>query len=95
MLAAAHASCYAMAFSNHLATNFSAPESLKVTSTVGFGPKPGGGMQVTHSHLVVTGSVAGMDQATFAKAAQDAEAGCPVSGALRGNLEITVDATLA
>ena len=94
MLAAAHASCYAMAFSNHLATNFSAPTSLDVTASVGFGPKPGGGMMVTHSHLVVAGSVAGMDAATFARAASDAEAGCPISAALRGNVEMTVTATL-
>ena len=95
MLAAAHASCYAMAFSNHLNTNFTAPKSLTVTSSVGFGPKPEGGMRVTHSHLKVVGSVDGMDQETFAKAAQEAEIGCPVSAALRGNIEITVDATLA
>lgn len=95
MIAAAHASCYAMAFSYHLQNNFSAPDSLTVTATVGFGPKPEGGMQVTHSHLKVVGSVQGMDAATFASAAIEAEKGCPVSGALRGNVEITVDASLA
>lgn len=95
LIAAAHASCYAMAFSHYLATNHSAPTSLEVTSTVGFGPRPEGGMKVTHSHLTVTGSVPGMDQATFADAAKKAEAECPVSNALRGNLDITVDASLA
>ena len=95
MLAAAHASCYAMAFAYHLQNNFTAPDSLEVTATVGFGPKPEGGMMVTHSNLAVTGSVPGLDQATFAKAADEAEAGCPISGALRGNVAITVVATLA
>jgi lipoyl-dependent peroxiredoxin len=95
LIASAHASCYAMAFSNYLATNHTAPESLEVTSTVGFGPKPEGGMKVTHSHLKVTGKVAGMDAATFADAAQKAERECPVSNALRGNVDITVDASLA
>jgi lipoyl-dependent peroxiredoxin len=95
MLAAAHAACYAMAFSFHLQNNFAPATSLVVTSKVGFGPKPEGGMQVTHSHLSVIGSVPGMDLETFQKAASDAEAGCPISEALRGNIEITVDASLA
>ena len=95
LIAAAHAACYAMAFSNYLATNHAAPESLEVSSTVGFGPKPGGGMKVTHSHLKVKGSVPGMDAATFADAAKKAEGECPVSNALRNNVEITVDASLA
>jgi len=94
LMAAAHAACYAMAFSHYLTTNYSAPQSLEVTSKVGFGPKEGGGMKVTHSHLTVTGSVQGMDQATFADAAKKAEAECPVSNAYRGNMEITVDAKL-
>jgi lipoyl-dependent peroxiredoxin len=95
LIASAHATCYAMAFSNYLTTNHTAPQSLEVTSSVGFGPKPEGGMKVTHSHLKVVGTVPGMDAATFAEAARKAEGECPVSNALRGNLDITVDATLA
>jgi osmotically inducible protein OsmC len=94
LIAAAHASCYAMAFSNYLNTNHSAPKSLEVTSSVGFGPNPGGGMKVTHSKLTVRGAVPGMDDATFKDAATKAEAQCPVSNALRNNIEITVDASL-
>ena len=52
-------------------------------------------MKVTHSHLTVTGSVPGMDQATFADAAKKANDECPVSNAYRGNMEITVDAKLS
>jgi osmotically inducible protein OsmC len=95
LLASAHAACYAMAFSFHLQNNYTAPTSLEVTATVGFGPKPEGGMMVTHSNLAVTGVVPGLDQETFAKAASDAELGCPISAALRGNVLITVEATLA
>lgn len=95
LMAAAHAACYAMAFSNYLTTNYSAPQSLDVTAKVGFGPKEGGGMKVTHSHLTVNGKVQGMDQATFADAAKKAEAECPVSNAYRGNMDITVDAKLS
>ncbi len=68
---------------------------MEVTATVGFGPNPEGGMKVTHSHLTVVGKVPGMDAATFASAAADAEKGCPISNALRGNIEITVEASLA
>ena len=95
LIASAHAACYAMAFAHYLTENHTAPESLEVTAAVGFGPNPAGGMKVTHSRLKVTGKVPGMDAATFADAAQKAEAGCPVSNALRGNVEITVEAALA
>jgi osmotically inducible protein OsmC len=95
LIAAAHASCYAMAFSNYLTTNHSAPESLEVTSSVGFGDNPAGGKKVTHSKLTVKGKVAGMDEAAFKDAAVKAEAQCPVSNALRGNVDITVEASLA
>jgi osmotically inducible protein OsmC len=94
LMAAAHAACYAMAFSNYLSTNFTAPDSLDVTAKVGFGPKEGGGMKVTHSHLTVNGKVKNMDQTQFADAAKKAEAECPVSNAYRGNMEITVEAKL-
>jgi osmotically inducible protein OsmC len=95
LIAAAHAACYAMAFSYALANGGTPAEELDVTATVGFGPKPGGGMQVTHSHLTVKGEVPGMTQAQFAQAATEAEKGCPVSNALRNNIEITVQGTLA
>jgi osmotically inducible protein OsmC len=94
MIAAAHAACYAMAFSYALANDGHPAEELDVTANVGFGPKPGGGMQVTHSHLTVKGKVPGLTQEQFAKAATDAEQGCPVSNALRHNIEITVQGTL-
>jgi osmotically inducible protein OsmC len=45
--------------------------------------------------LSVRGDVPGMDQAAFEQAAQEGEEGCPISNALRGNVEITVSATLA
>jgi osmotically inducible protein OsmC len=95
LIAAAHAACYAMAFSYALGNAGTPADSLDVTSKVGFGPKPGGGMQVTHSHLTVTGKVPGLTQDQFQAAATEAEKGCPVSNALRNNIEITVEATLA
>ena len=54
-----------------------------------------GGPKVSSSHLTVRGTVPGLDADGFAEAAKGAADGCPISGALKGNLEITVDAQLA
>jgi OsmC subfamily peroxiredoxin len=94
LLAAAHATCYAMAFSHFLAQAGNPPERLHVTSTVSLDPKEGGGVVVTRSALEVNGTVPGYDQDGFQQAAEEAEKGCPISNAIRGNLEITVKATL-
>ena len=60
----------------------------------GAGHEEGGGVVVTRSALEVNGVVPGLDQNAFQQAAEDAEKGCPISNAIRGNLEITVKATL-
>lgn len=95
LIAAAHASCYAMALSYTLSSNGFEVETLDVTCAVTFGPKPEGGMKVQSSALKVVGKVKGLDAAGFAEWATKGEAGCPVSNALRGNVEITVEASLA
>jgi len=64
--------------------------SLTVVADVSLGPDPAGGFRITGITLHVSGSAAGVDAATFAKAAEDAKAGCPVSKALTG-VEITLD----
>ena len=87
LLAAAHASCYAMAFSHALATAGN-------PSVVSLNPKEGGGVEVTDSALTVTGTVPGLDQAGFQAAAEAGEQGCPISNAIRNNVAITVKATL-
>src|SRR5918992_1068751 len=80
LLAAAHAACYAMAFSHALAQGVNPPERLEVSATVGFDPKPGGGgFYVSGSKLAVRGRVPGMDQAAFEAAARPREQGCPNS----------------
>ena len=94
LLAAAHSSCYAMAFSHALATAGTPPERLHVTAVVSLNPKEGGGVEVTDSALTVTGVVPGLDQAGFQAAAEEGEQGCPISNAIRGNVAITVTATL-
>src|SRR5215213_3029276 len=90
LLAAAHASCYCMALSHELGEAGTPPERLEATATVDFVPGEG----VKSSHLVVSGRVAAIDQDTFAAAAAAAGEGCPISAALKGNIEITVEATL-
>lgn len=94
LIAAAHSSCYAMAFTNTLTEGGHKPESLDVVATVSLEPKAGGGFAVTASKLTVRGKVPSLSQDEFASIADDAEKACPVSNALRGNLTITVDATL-
>ena len=90
LLAAAHASCFCMAFSLGLTEAGNEPERLETTATVTFIPGEG----VKSSHIVVRGRVPGIDQAAFEEAARDASQNCPISGALKGNLEITVEPTL-
>jgi osmotically inducible protein OsmC len=95
LLAAAHAACYAMAFSHALAQGGNPPERLQVSATVGFDPKPGGGgFYVSGSKLAVRGRVPGMDQAAFEAAARQGEQGCPISNAIRNNVPIDLEATL-
>jgi len=94
LIAAAHASCYAMAFSGVLAGDKHPPEQLRVSSVVTFAPKAGGGFHIASSALTVRGRVPGLDQQRFEELAREGEAGCPVSNALRDNVAITVQATL-
>ena len=95
LLAAAHSSCFAMAFSYELQNNGTSPERLEVTATVTFAPKQGGGFHVSSSKLKVTGTVPGIDEAKFQELAQSASENCPVSQAIKNNVDISVDATLA
>ncbi len=93
LIAAAHASCYAMAFSNTLNEAGNPPERLHVTAVVSaeLGDE---GLAVTGSELSVVGRVPGMDASEFERLADEGDRSCPVSNALRGNLEIRVNATL-
>lgn len=93
LIAAAHASCYAMAFSAGLAEAGATPEHVDVSATVTF-EMVDGAPTVTRSALTVRGRASGIDAAGFAEVAAGAKAGCPVSRALQGNVEITLDAAL-
>lgn len=93
LLAAAHASCFAMAFSAGLARAGTPPEHLHVEAEVTF-DKVGDAWTVVSSHLIVIGRAPGASPEEFAAAAQDASGGCPISRALKGNVKITVEPTL-
>lgn len=93
LLAAAHAACYAMAFSHTLALAGTPAERLTVNATCAF-EQVGAGFKVTTMDLNVRGKVPGLDQASFEKVAQQAEQSCPVSNALRNNVQISVKAYL-
>lgn len=93
LVASAHAACYSMAFAAGLGRNGTPPTTLKVTATVTF-DKLEAGWKVVSSALTVRGTVPGIDAATFAQLAEAAKDGCPISGALKGNVELSVDAAL-
>ena len=90
LIAAAHASCFAMALSHALAQGGNTAEELRTSATVTFQPGEG----ITKIALTVDGRVPGLDEAAFRQAAEGAKDGCPVSKALAGVPEITLDAKL-
>jgi osmotically inducible protein OsmC len=93
LIAAAHASCFAMALSHELSQGGHVPQRLSVAASCTIEPVESG-FGITKAHLEVRGAVPGIDADAFQTAAQAAGEGCPVSGALRGNVEISVDAEL-
>jgi osmotically inducible protein OsmC len=90
LIAAAHASCFCMALSHGLAEAGTPPERLDARATSTFVPGTG----ITEMKLEVTGRVPGIDEDAFRHAAEGARDNCPVSKALAGNVEISLDARL-
>ena len=93
LLAAAHASCYAMALSAALARQRTPPELIEASSVCSF-ERVGDGWKVVSSELTVKGRVPGLDGAGFEEVARSAEKTCPISNAIRGNVEIKLSASL-
>ena len=91
LIAAAWASCFSMALSHALAGEGTPPERLETSVTVTFQPGEG----LIKGAIVVIGMVPGVDRDAFVARAEDAKVNCPVSKALTGIPEVTVDATLA
>jgi lipoyl-dependent peroxiredoxin len=93
LLAAAHASCFAMAFSSGLAKAGTPPTRLAVTARVTF-DKGEAGWYVKSSAITVRGEVPGATEASFHELADSAKDDCPISVALKGNVQLSVDASL-
>ena len=92
LLAAAHASCYSMAFSNVLAQKGTPPVRLDVEAVATFDDEQ---VKITTVTLNVRGEVPGMSEEDFDAAANEGNQACPVSNALRGNVEIQVQPQLS
>jgi osmotically inducible protein OsmC len=91
LVAAAHASCYAMALNGTLGRKNASASRTVVTATV-TADKGDAGIKLTTSRLhVAAEGVNGMDAAQFKEAAKEAEGKCPISNALRGSLNIELD----
>jgi lipoyl-dependent peroxiredoxin len=90
LIAAAHAACFSMALANGLAKAGHAPDELRTSATVTFQPGEG----ITRIGLSVEGSVPAFDEDGFRAAAQTAKENCPVSRALAGVPEISLEAKL-
>jgi osmotically inducible protein OsmC len=91
LIAAAWASCFAMALSNGLAKAGNPPEKLETSATLTFQPGEG----IIRGALTVRGTVPGLDEDGFRAAAEDAKKNCPVSQALSGIPDVSLDASIA
>lgn len=93
LIASAHAGCFSMALSNILASDGHTPESVRTTAKVHL-RNVDGNPTIAKIDLITEGRVPGIDQRQFADYAEQAKAGCPVSRALAGVAEMTLEPTL-
>jgi osmotically inducible protein OsmC len=93
LIAGAHASCVLMALAGVLARAGTPPTKLESEARTTF-DKVGEGFKITTIALSIRGEVEGIDDEAFQQAAQGAKENCPVSQALEGNVEVTLDAHL-
>ena len=93
LIAAAHAGCFAMAFSAELGKAGITPEAISVTATVSL-DKTNAGWTVTASHLDVTAKVPGADPNQVLSIANVAKLGCPISRLLKANVTMDVKVEL-
>jgi osmotically inducible protein OsmC len=93
LIAAAHAGCFSMAFAHELAQAGHPPDSVQTTADVHLNPADGG-FAINRIDLRTRAGVPGIDEQEFQRLGELAKAGCPVSKALAGVGEITLEATL-
>jgi lipoyl-dependent peroxiredoxin len=88
LIAAAHSACYSMMLSHVAAEAGGTPRTMETSAVVTFQPGTG----ITKIALRVRAAIEGLDDAAFEKAVQEAKDTCPVSGLVKGNTEVTLDA---
>jgi len=93
LIAAAEAACFSMALSAGLEQGGTPATRIETTAACTI-DKVGDGFKITTIALKVRGKVSGIDQVRFQKAAEAARDGCPVSTALKGNVQFKLDAKL-
>ena len=93
LIAAAHAACFSMALAVGL-EQAGTPATRIITKAACTVDKVGDGFRITTMRLVSRGQVPGIDQAKFRQAAEAAKNGCPVSNALKNNVQVELDAAL-
>jgi lipoyl-dependent peroxiredoxin len=94
LIAAAHATCVSMALANGLAQAGTPATKLETEATATF-EETSDGFRMTTMRISTRGQVEGLDEDGFRRAAEDAKENCPVSQALKGNVDVSVDAALA
>ena len=93
LIAAAHATCVLMALAGGLATDGTPPGQLESQATATF-EQTADGFRFTTMRLSIHGEVDGLDEEGFRRAAEEAAENCPVSQALKGNVEVSLDASV-
>jgi len=93
LVAAAHAGCFSMALSANLTKAGHDPERVKTTARVHL-EKGDAGFSIVRIDLVSRARVPGITDEAFQAEAEAAKKGCPISRALSGAIEVTLDATL-
>lgn len=94
LLAAAHATCWVTSLAGELAKAGTPPERLDVHCTITMDEVEGMGHRIVSSSLSARGTAPGADAASFAQAAEAADAGCPFSALIKASATVTVEATL-
>ena len=93
LIAAAHAACLSMALAAGLEQGGNPATRIETIAACTI-DKVGEGFKITTMDLKVRGKVPGIDQGKFQQAAEAAKNGCPVSSALKGNVQFKLDAKL-
>jgi lipoyl-dependent peroxiredoxin len=94
LVAAAHASCYVTSLGSELARAGKPPEHMDVRCLIVMDEVESGDHRIVSSSISARARVPGCDEVTFRRAAEDADAGCPISALIRGTATVTIEARL-